>query len=83
LDELPPYEGVFPYGSFQLGRRKGPLIFAPPINGRLLRNIAWPQTTIMFPPPTHFTELPTEVSERILLHLPAQDIIKMEAVCRP
>ena len=30
--------------------------------------------------PSQFTELPAELSERILLHLPGQDIIKMEAV---
>jgi len=31
--------------------------------------------------PSRFTELPVEISEWILLHLPGQDIIKMEAVC--
>ena len=38
------------------------------------------QTTVMSVSPSRFTELPAEVSERILLHLPGQDIIKMEAV---
>ena len=30
----------------------------------------------------HLVELPTETLEQVLLHLPGQDIIKMEAVRR-
>jgi len=78
-------EIVYLWGDGYRGRHAGEKKTLRPVNGRLLRNIAWPQTTIMSPPPTHFTELPTEVSERTLLHLlhlPAQDIIKVEAVCR-
>jgi hypothetical protein len=70
--------------GYQLGRRMGPLLprlsYRFSIDGRLFGNVAWPQTTIMSASPPHFTELPTEVSERILQHLPSQDIIKMEAV---
>ena len=29
---------------------------------------------------SHFTDLPVEITERIFLHLPGQDIVKMEAV---
>jgi len=29
---------------------------------------------------SHLTELPTEILENILLHLPGQDIVKLEVV---
>jgi len=37
-------------------------------------------TNIMSAPISCLAELPTEILEQILLHLPGQDIIKMEAV---
>jgi len=32
--------------------------------------------------PSYLTTLPTEILEQLLLHLPGQDIVKMEAVRR-
>ena len=45
--------------------------------GRLFNNLP---LIIMSAPVPHLTELPIEILEQILLHLPGQDIIKMEVV---
>lgn len=44
--------------------------------------VASTNTSFMSASISHLTELPIEILEQILLHLPGQDIIKMEAVRR-
>ena len=60
------------------------LRWAGPINDRVRRStILHPDGFYlqkMSPSMLHFTELPAEILEQILLHMPGQDIIKMEVV---
>jgi len=43
-------------------------------------NIRWSRFTNMSALISRLTDLPTEILEEILLHLPGQDIVKLEAV---
>jgi len=69
------FEGAFLSGR---GCQHGMGLLIVPI-GRLFSYLS---LILMSAPVSHLTELPIEITEQILLHLPGQDIIKMEAVRR-
>ena len=60
----------------------GPVLPARSWYGVKPHFLAYFPSDIMSPSAPHLAGLPTETLECVLLHLPAQDVIKMEAVRR-